>query len=97
MAKGYWLVNLDIFDAEKFEEYGVVVRPFLAKHGARFLTRVEAHDVVEGAGRARHNVIEFDSYELAKELYNSDEYQAMVPLRQAGAHADFVITAGNDI
>lgn len=95
MAKGYWLVNLDIIDPERFEEYGVAVRPFLAKHNARFLTRVGTHEVVEGSGRGRHNVIEFDSIELAKEVYWSDEYQAMIPLRQAGANADLVIAEGN--
>lgn len=48
MAKGYWLVDVEATDAEQYGEYAAVVRPFLAKLGARFLTRGGATEVVEG-------------------------------------------------
>ena len=39
-------------------------------------------------------VIEFESSEAAKRFYNSPEYQAILPLRLAGAKGDLAIVQG---
>lgn len=94
MAKGYWLVDVEVTDAERYGEYAAVVRPFLANLGARFLTRGGAMEVVEGTGRSQQVVLEFPSYAEALAAYRSPEYQAMIPLRLAGASGDLVIVEG---
>ncbi len=94
MAKGYWIVSLEVTDPEQYARYAQVVRPFLAREGARFLVRGGACEVREGSGRTRNVVIEFDSYTAALAAYESDEYQAMIHLRTAAAKGDFVIADG---
>ena len=81
MAKGYWIVSIDVADAEGYAEYVKLVRPYLERCKAVFLTRGGAHQVKEGHFRSRNIVIEFATYEYAQECYDSAEYQAMIALR----------------
>lgn len=39
MAKGYWVVRVDVTDPEQFKIYQAFVGPFLAEHDGRFLVR----------------------------------------------------------
>ena len=39
MAKGYWVVNLEVTDTETYKQYQAFVRPFLAANDGRFLIR----------------------------------------------------------
>jgi uncharacterized protein (DUF1330 family) len=49
---------------------------------------------VEGKGRSRHVVVEFDSYETAVACYNSPEYQAAAKIRRANSIGDILIVEG---
>lgn len=94
MAKGYWIVSVDVSDAQGYGEYVKLVRPYLEKCNAKFLTRGGPHEVREGNFRERNVLIEFASYQHALDCYNSDEYQAIIPLRSGASAADFVIVEG---
>ncbi len=94
MAKGFWIVSIDVKDAEGYAEYVKLVRPYLERCNATFLTRGGALEVKEGHFRSRNIIIEFASYEYARECYNSDEYQAMIALRTGASTADFMIVEG---
>ena len=94
MAKGYWIVSIDVEDAEGYGEYVKLVRPYLERCNATFLTRGGVHEVKEGHFRSRNVVIEFANYETALKCYNSDEYQAMIALRTGASKADMVIVEG---
>ena len=96
MAKGYWLVAIEVSDLERYANYTDQVRPFLARIGARFLTRGGAHEIVEGTGLPRNVIIEFDTYAAAVDAYNSAEYQAMIPIRAAASTGNFIIVEGFD-
>ncbi|MCB1518648.1 MAG: DUF1330 domain-containing protein [Hyphomicrobiaceae bacterium] len=96
MAKGYWIVSVEMYDAEEYKKYQQAVRPFLASKGAVFLTRGGAHEVVEGEANSRNVIIEFESYEQALAVYRSDEYQALIPLRRNGSTSNFIIVEGFD-
>ena len=39
MAKGYWVVHLDVDDPVAYRTYQAFVNPFLAANGGRFLVR----------------------------------------------------------
>ena len=49
---------------------------------------------LEGEGRPRNVVIEFDSFEQAKTYFNSPEYQAAKALRENAGVADIVAVEG---
>lgn len=96
MAKGYWLVDVEVTDQNHYDAYAAVVRPYLASLGAKFIVRGGAMEVVEGAGRRRQVVVEFDSYEAALAAYQADEYQPMKEIRLRGSNGDLVIVEGLD-
>lgn len=96
MAKGYWIVGVDVSDPEQYKAYQDFVRPYLAATGGRFTVRGGPQEVVEGKSNARTVVIEFESYEAAQRAYHSVEYQSGRELRRAASLADFVIVEGFD-
>jgi uncharacterized protein (DUF1330 family) len=96
MAKGYWVVAVDVSDAEQYGVYQQFVRSFLAANNGRFIVRGGQKEVVEGSLRSRVVVIEFPSYSDATRVYHSDEYQAGMQNRIGASVADFAIVEGFD-
>ena len=94
MAKGYWIVRVDITDPEEYKKYLAANAAPFRKHGARFIIRGAPFENVEGGARARNAVIEFPSYQVALDCYRSPEYQAAIKLRQPVSTADIVIIEG---
>lgn len=96
MAKGYWVVHVTINDPERYMDYIAANEAAFAKFNARFHVRGGESQVVEGTTRDRHVIIEFESYEKAKECYHSPDYQAAAKIRQKAANTDLVIVKGVD-
>jgi uncharacterized protein (DUF1330 family) len=96
MAKGYWIVRVDITDPVRYKDYIAANAKPLAKHGGRFLVRGGAFENPEGGSRARNAVIEFPSYQAALDCWRSAEYQHAITLRQPVSTADLVIIEGYD-
>ena len=96
MTKGYWMVHVDVNDAEEYKKYVAANAAPFAQHGARFLARGGKYESVEGKGRARNVVIEFPSYQAAVDCWHSPEYQAAMRIREPVSTADVVIVEGYD-
>ena len=96
MAKGYWIAHVDVSDPEAYKAYVAANAVAFSKYGGRFLVRGGKSEVFEGKLRARHVVIEFDSYEKALACYRSPEYAAALKLRQTVSVGDFVVIEGYD-
>ena len=94
MAKGYWIVSVDVSNPESYKLYLAENRNAFRKYGARFLIRGGKREVVEGAGRARIVVIEFKDYATALECYHSPEYAKAIEIRKGSAVADIIIADG---
>jgi len=94
MAKGYWIVRVDIADPEKYKAYLAANAAPFKKHGARFLVRAGRFENPEGTRRARNAVIEFPTYQAALDCWHSPEYQEAMKLRQPVSTADLVIIEG---
>jgi uncharacterized protein (DUF1330 family) len=94
MAKGYWIVRVDIDDVEQYKKYIAANAVPLAKYGARFLVRGGAFENPEGGARQRNAVIEFPSYQSAVDCWHSPEYQEAIKLRTPVSTADLVIIEG---
>ena len=94
MAKGYWVVNLEVKDLDLYDEYRAFVGPFLAAHSGRFVIRGGQAEVVEGNVLPRVVVVEFPSYADAVAAYHSAEYAEGKKKRLDAGAANFVIVEG---
>jgi uncharacterized protein (DUF1330 family) len=90
MAKGYWIVSVDISYPESHKMYIAETRSALRKYGARFVIRGGKSEVVEGKGRSRI-VIEFKDYATALECYPSTPG---LLIRKDSAVADIISAEG---
>jgi uncharacterized protein (DUF1330 family) len=96
MAKGYWIANVDVRNADGYKNYTAMLADIFRKYSGRYVTRGGKAETVEGKGRSRIVVIEFPSYEAAMTCYHSPEYAKALPVRQANADADLVVVEGYD-
>jgi uncharacterized protein (DUF1330 family) len=94
MAKGYWIVSVDISNSESHKMYIAETRSAFRKYGARFVIRGGKSEVVEGKGRSRVVLIEFKDYATALECYRSPEYAKAIEIRKNSAVADITIAEG---
>jgi uncharacterized protein (DUF1330 family) len=53
MAKGYWIANVDVRNADGYKEYVAALPDILRKFGGRYVTRGGKTEVVEGKNRSR--------------------------------------------
>jgi uncharacterized protein (DUF1330 family) len=95
-CKGYWIGHVDISDPEGYKAYMAADMGPFGKFGGRFLVRGGTREVVEGKVRARTVVLEFPSYQAARDCYRSPDYQAAAALRKGKAEADLIIVEGYD-
>jgi uncharacterized protein (DUF1330 family) len=91
----YLVVDLEITDAARFEEYRRVVPPVIEKYGGRFIARGGAVEVLEGHWKPqRLTLVEFPSAARAKDFYNSQDYQKIIGLRLKAAKTNLVLVEG---
>ena len=82
MAKGYWIAHVTVSDPDQYKHYADAAPEAFAKYKARMLARGGQHAQMEGTGKARNVVIEFDSYQDASRLLQ----QRRIPGRPRQAH-----------
>lgn len=96
MKKGYWIGHVEVSDPERYKDYITTATPAYERFGARFLVRGGAYEPVEGASRSRNVVIEFPSFQAAKDCYNSSEYVTARAIRQEVASGELMIIEGHE-
>jgi uncharacterized protein (DUF1330 family) len=94
MAKGYWIVRVDIADPEQYKKYIAANAAPLRKHGGRFLVRGGKYESLEGESRSRNAVIEFPTYQAALDCWKSPDYQAAIKLRAPVSTIDLIVIEG---
>jgi uncharacterized protein (DUF1330 family) len=91
----YIVANVDVHDAERYEEYRSQVLSTIERYGGRFLARGGRAERLEGSYEpVRFVVLEFPSYEQAKTWHESDEYRPLRELRQALSTGDLILVEG---
>jgi uncharacterized protein (DUF1330 family) len=91
----YIIVDSEILDPVKYEEYKKLTPQAIAKHGGRFLVRGGQSVTLEGDWRPhRVVVIEFPSLEAARNFYTSVEYTAARRARAGAAKMDMIAVDG---
>jgi uncharacterized protein (DUF1330 family) len=91
----YLIVECIVTDPVNYEKYMVKVRPMIAKHGGRYLTKAGSHKLPEGGHwkPERVVIIEFPDMDSLNAWYNSPEYKPLIALRKEWAsEMDMLIT-----
>ncbi len=94
MPKGYWVVRMDTTNPERYKDYVAANAAAFKKYGAHFLVRGGKSELVEGKARARNVVIEFPSFQAARDCWNSPEYKKALAIRKDISDGDIVIVEG---
>jgi uncharacterized protein (DUF1330 family) len=94
MPKGYVIGRASVTDATRWGVYAAEASRVIAQYGGRPLVRGGLCSVGEGEGRARNVVLEFDSYERARDYLFSTEYAAARKLREGAGEIDLVCVEG---
>jgi len=96
MAKGYWIVRVDVRDEEGYKAYAAASPGICKKFGGRYLLRNGRFTDAEGQSRSRNVVVEFPDYETALACYRSVEYQQNMKVRQAHSTGELIVIEGFD-
>ena len=95
MKKAYLIVRVSILNNELFQKYPPLSSTAIQKYGGKYLVRGGKFDVFEGEWPVdRTTIVEFESYEKAKQCYNSIEYAKAREVRQKSAQSDFILIEG---
>jgi uncharacterized protein (DUF1330 family) len=91
----YTVVEVEVEDPVRYEDYKKMVPPSLEPFGGRFLVRGGRVETLEGEWAPKRLVIvEFPSVEKAKAWWSSSEYAEAKALRQATAKTQMIVVEG---
>ena len=90
----YWIAHVIVTEPDAYKNYAEAAPEAFKKYNARILARGGHCEQLEGNGRPRNVVIEFESVEDAVACYNSPEYQSARKHRENAGIADLVIVEG---
>jgi uncharacterized protein (DUF1330 family) len=91
----YLIADVEVTDAQAFQDYRERVPGVIAAHGGRYLVRGGAVEHLEG-DRIPHRVVVLEFPDMAKlrSFYESPEYQTLIPLRQKASRATLFAVEG---
>jgi uncharacterized protein (DUF1330 family) len=91
----YVVVEVEVNDPVRYENYKAMVPPSLETYGGRFLVRGGKVETLEGDWSPKRFVmVEFPSAEQAKTWWASEEYAEAKALRQATARTQMIVVEG---
>jgi uncharacterized protein (DUF1330 family) len=91
----YVVVQVDVRDPVRYEDYKRLVPASLAKYGGRFIVRGGKTETLEGTWSPRRFVmLEFPDVERAKAWWASAEYAEAKALRQATSQTEMIVVEG---
>lgn len=96
MAKGYWIGHVTVTDTDKYAHYVAHNNTIIPSFGGRFIVRGGEAEVPEGDLSGRHVVVEFPSYQAARDCYHSDAYGENRLRREGASTGAIVIVEGWD-
>jgi uncharacterized protein (DUF1330 family) len=91
----YVVVQVEVKDPVRYEDYKRLVPASLAKYGGRFVVRGGRTETLEGTwSPGRFVMVEFPDVERAKAWWASAEYADAKALRQATSHTEMIVVEG---
>jgi len=94
-VSAYIIVQVDVKDPVRYEDYKRLVPASLAKYGGRFVVRGGRTETLEGTWSPKRFVmVEFPDVQRAKAWWASAEYAEAKALRQATSHTEMIVVEG---
>lgn len=93
-AKGYWIADVTVTDAEQYQKYVAVTPDIIKKYGGKFIVRGGKKHTLEGTTYDRQVIIEFASVKKALECYHSKEYKSARQHRKDACFTNVNIVEG---
>ena len=91
----YVLVDCEVTDPVRYENYKKLAPPAIAKYGGRYLVRGGAVSVLEGEWQpSRIVVLEFPDADAARRFYDSPEYRSARAERAGAANMKLLLVEG---
>jgi uncharacterized protein (DUF1330 family) len=91
----YVIADVEVTDPAKYEGYKKLTPDAIAKHGGRFIARGGQTATLEGNWRpGRVVIIEFPTFEQARNFYPSVEYTAARRARAGAATMKMIVVDG---
>jgi uncharacterized protein (DUF1330 family) len=90
----YVIAEIEVTNPDGYAEYAAPANASVLRHGGRFVVRAGASEVMEGDWAGRLVVLEFESLEAARAWYDSDDYQACLPLRLQNSKGRMIAVEG---
>ena len=95
MSKGYWIsVYEKIEDPKILSEYAKKATIAIQGHQGNFLCRGGKNICLEGSAKPRTVVVEFPSFDLAKQAYNSSVYREALNILKGSVKRNLQIIEG---
>jgi uncharacterized protein (DUF1330 family) len=91
----YIVVQVDVKDPVRYEDYKKMVPGSLAEYGGRFIVRGGRTETLEGNwAPSRFVMLEFPDAERARAWWASERYAEAKALRQATASTQMILAEG---
>jgi len=91
----YIIADVEITDPVRYAEYVKVVPATIARYGGRFVVRGGRTETLEGPWSPKRVVVlEFPTFERAKEWWASQDYSAPRALRQSASISRLIVVQG---
>jgi uncharacterized protein (DUF1330 family) len=91
----YVIADVDVTDPAKYEDYKKLTPGAIAKHGGRFVARGGQTATLEGGWKpGRVVIIEFPTFDQARNFYTSVEYTAARRARAGAATMKMIVVDG---
>jgi uncharacterized protein (DUF1330 family) len=95
MPACYIVGDVTVTNPERYKDYASQTESTLEPFGGRFIVRgPEVHQLEGGWSPGRVVVIEFPNRESAQGWYHSDDYQAILPIRQEASTGSLILVEG---
>jgi uncharacterized protein (DUF1330 family) len=91
----YLIVDCEVTDPARYENYKKLTPAAIAAHGGRFLVRGGATAVLEGEWQPKRVVVvEFPTLAAARAFYDSPEYRKACVEREGAAKMNIIAAEG---
>lgn len=87
----YVIGHITVKDEQKWQEYKSKVPATLEPYDAKLVFRGSMKSILSGTHNHKDTVvIKFPNTDIAEQWYCSDEYQELIPIREAAADIDLI-------
>jgi uncharacterized protein (DUF1330 family) len=91
----YVIADVHLNNSGDYADYVRQTPATIAQFGGRFVTRGGRAENLEGDWHPdRIVVVEFSSFEQAKNWYRSPQYSALIPIRQRNSRSRLIVVEG---